>query len=120
MKLSFFINCRNTFKHQLTWREWFKCNIILVLDTVVLLCGGMSVVGLFCFHSYLMVKGATTWEVVSRERITYLKYLDYDFNPFDEGCLRNIFYFLTNCKTKRWEVAYEKKANMGKRKKNIV
>ncbi|XP_076093570.1 palmitoyltransferase ZDHHC12-B-like [Mytilus galloprovincialis] len=110
----------SSFKYQLTWKEWFKSNIVLLIDMFVLVFGGMSVIGLFCFHSYLMIKGMTTWEMVSRERITYLKYFDYDFNPFDEGCIKNIYYFLTSDKVKRWEVTYEKKANIGKRKKNIV
>lgn len=110
----------NSFEEELTWKEWFKSNVIRLLDMLVLVIGGMSVVGLFCFHSYLMIRGLTTWEVVSRERITYLKYLDYDFNPFDEGCIKNIYYFLTNCKLKRWEVTYEKKADIVKFKKNVI
>ena len=95
-------------------------NIVLLIDILVLVIGGFSGVGLFCFHSYLMIQGLTTWEVASRERITYLKYLDDDFNPFDEGCFRNIYYFLTNVKVKRWEVTYKKKANIRKCKKDIV
>ena len=75
--------------------------------------------GLCGFHSYLMFKGQTTWETVSREKITYLKYLDEDFNPFDEGCFMNMYNFLT-MKVRRWEVVYEKRANLHNGKNGIV
>lgn len=115
-----FIITWKTFQFELRWGDWFVTNIVLLIDMLVLVIAGFSVVGLFCFHSYLMIQGLTTWEVASREKITYLKHLDDDFNPFDEGCIRNIYYFLTNVKVKRWEVTYEKKANIRTCEKDIA
>lgn len=69
------------------------------------------VAGLLAFHSYLMVRGTTTWESVSRERITYLKHLKDEYNPFDEGIFKNMYHFLCMLKNRRWEKLYAKKAS---------
>lgn len=102
------------FKYERHWGAWFESNIFYLIDLLILICGGFTVLGLLGFHTYLLVKGLTTWEAVSRERITYLKYLDDDYNPFDEGLFGNIYYFLCLCKIRRWEVLYEKKAQVNK------
>ena len=57
-----------------------------------------------------MFTGQTTWEAASRERITYLKYLDEQYHPFDEGTFKNIFNFLCYYKVRRWENLYAQKA----------
>jgi len=57
-----------------------------------------------------MINGFTTWETASRERITYLKYLKSEYNPFDEGCLTNVKTFMFTYTTRRWERIYTKKA----------
>lgn len=101
---------RESFITEKTWTDWFHTNIVLFLDTVVLVMTGPVVVGLLAFHTYLMTNGLTTWEAASRERITYLKYLDDDYNPFDEGCLKNIYNFLCVRKIQRWENLYAKRA----------
>lgn len=93
-----------------TWTEWFHSNIALFFVTVVLVLSGPVVAGLFIFHSYLVLSGLTTWEASSRERITYLKYLDDDYNPFDEGCLKNIYYFMCSRSVRKWESLYAQKA----------
>ncbi|KAK3607132.1 hypothetical protein CHS0354_036074 [Potamilus streckersoni] len=94
------------------WSEWFKVNLLLFLDILVLIFGGFSVLGLCGFHSYLMLNGLTTWESVSREKITYLKYLDDNYNPFDEGYIRNVYYFLCFLNVRRWETIYFQKAKI--------
>lgn len=93
-----------------SWSDWIHTNIVLFLDTVVLVLGGPVVVGLLIFHTYLMFTGQTTWEAASRERITYLKYLDDQYHPFDEGVFKNIFNFLCYYKVRRWENLYAQKA----------
>ncbi|XP_053380620.1 palmitoyltransferase ZDHHC12-B-like [Mercenaria mercenaria] len=93
-----------------TWADWFHTNLVLFLDTVVLVISGPVVVGLLVFHTYLMAYGLTTWEVASRERITYLKYLDDEYNPFDQGCCKNIYYFMCIRKVQKWETLYAKRA----------
>ena len=45
---------------------------------------------LLCFHSWLLLTSQTTWEVASRERITYLRDLHRDALPFDAGPVRNL------------------------------
>ncbi|XP_070175626.1 palmitoyltransferase ZDHHC12-A-like [Littorina saxatilis] len=86
------------------WGDWFKANILLLIDLLVLIISGFVVVGLLGFHTFLMLRGMTTWEAASRERITYLRYLDEDYNPFNEGLCKNIYYFLCSCRTRKWEV----------------
>ncbi|XP_005112845.2 probable palmitoyltransferase ZDHHC12 [Aplysia californica] len=100
----------NAFVFRMLWSDWMEANAILFIDLFILLLGGMLVCGLFSFHSYLMFKGLTTWEAASRERITYLKYLDEDYNPFNEGVCRNLRQFLCVCRLRRWEKVYARKA----------
>lgn len=100
----------NAFEFNMYWKEWAQMNAILFVDLFILIFGGLVVCGLLCFHSYLMFKGLTTWEAVSRERITYLKYLDEDYNPFNEGVCRNLAQFLCVCRLRRWEKVYARKA----------
>lgn len=97
--------------YKLEWIQWLESNALLFCDLFVLIVGGMVVFGLLSFHSYLIIQGLTTWEFVSRDRITYLKYLDDSYNPFDEGCLCNLYHFLFHWKLRRWETVYAKKAD---------
>lgn len=90
--------------------DWFHTNLVLFLDTAVLVFCGPIVIGMLCFHTHLMLNGITTWETASRERITYLKYLDEDYNPFDEGCLTNVWNFMFSYTYRRWETLYAKRA----------
>ena len=89
---------------------WLVRNGVFLFDLIVLICGCLPVVFLWAFHSYLMCTGQTTWEVVSRERISYLKNRALDFYPFDEGCFRNMGRFLCQCTVQRWEAIYSKKS----------
>ncbi|RUS75555.1 hypothetical protein EGW08_016680 [Elysia chlorotica] len=98
------------FRVRLTWTNWLKYNALFFVDIMVLGLGGLVVLGLLCFHSFLMFKGLTTWEAASRERITYLKYLDEDFNPFNEGLCKNLAQFLCACSIRSWEKVYAKRA----------
>lgn len=100
----------HAFVHKLYWGDWFRANAFFLIDLCVLLSGGLTVVGLACFHTYLMLSNQTTWEVVSRERITYLKNLREDLNPFSEGYCKNMYTFLCSMGAKRWEVLYKKYA----------
>ena len=106
----FIFFCRESFITKQSWSDWLHTNIVLFLDTIVLVLGAPVVVGLLIFHTYLMFTGQTTWEAASRERITYLKYLDEQYHPFDEGTFKNIFNFLCYYKVRRWENLYAQKA----------
>ncbi|XP_041370223.1 palmitoyltransferase ZDHHC12-A-like [Gigantopelta aegis] len=110
----------NAIVNKVGWEEWIKVNVVIFIDLVILIMGGIIVFGLFCFHSYLMVKGMTTWEAVSRDRISHLRYLDEEYNPFDEGCCRNMFYFLCVCGVRNWEMIYSRNANVNQNAAGVV
>ena len=57
-------------------------------------------------HTYVMVFNVTTWEFVSRRRITYLKDLQRDLNPFHQGIISNTCRFLFSGCTYNWEQTY--------------
>ncbi|XP_013420301.1 probable palmitoyltransferase ZDHHC12 [Lingula anatina] len=95
--------------HTEEWNEWFNLNVLFVLDILILIVGGLTVTGLLTFHSYLMLTNMTTWELVSRERITYLRNLDEELNPFHQGYCRNAITFLCNCRLTQWASLYAKK-----------
>ncbi|ESO98929.1 hypothetical protein LOTGIDRAFT_66461, partial [Lottia gigantea] len=99
-------------QNEVHWSDWFHQNFVFMIDIIILIFGGLVVFGLLFFHSYLMCRGMTTWEAASRERITYLKYLDDEYNPFDEGLCKNMYYFLCGCHVRDWETIYTNKANV--------
>lgn len=115
-----FVITWRAFDRENEWEGWFHNNAVLFIDIMVLVLGGFSVFGLLAFHSYLMVRNMTTWECAAREKITYLKYLDDDYNPFDQGCFHNMYCFLCRTRSRRWEVLYEKKTEMRKKNSGIV
>ncbi|KAL3309942.1 zinc finger, DHHC-type containing 12 [Cichlidogyrus casuarinus] len=73
---------------------------------MTLIMGGVPATGLFIFHLYLMTTGITTWELVSRSHISYLRDLPLDMNPFDKGCFRNCFFFLCRTYPVGWNQIY--------------
>ncbi|XP_061170239.1 palmitoyltransferase ZDHHC12-B-like [Saccostrea echinata] len=97
------------FQYEVSWKDWWKRNAVFIIDMLILSFGGFTVIGLLGFHTFLMFRGLTTWELVSREGITYLKHLTDDFHPFDEGCFMNMYNFLTVCKYREWECMYDRK-----------
>lgn len=48
---------------------------------------------LLLYHTMLMMTAMTTWEHMSRSRITYLKHLKTGINPFSKGLVLNIYEF---------------------------
>eukprot|EP00049_Salpingoeca_infusionum_P015437 m.300137 g.300137 ORF g.300137 m.300137 type:complete len:123 (+) comp15874_c0_seq37:1750-2118(+) len=69
------------------------CCCLLVLALVVLGFGILVLTMLVAIHSYVIVSGVTTWESLSRRRISYLKDLTPSASPFDQGCLKNTWWF---------------------------
>ncbi|XP_030635169.1 palmitoyltransferase ZDHHC12-A isoform X2 [Chanos chanos] len=92
----------------LTWRQWFIQNgfllgafgITVVFSVVVLLLLGS--------HLYLASVNTTTWEFMSRHRISYLKHCDSEENPFDRGIMCNLWDFFCICRTVAWETVYSR------------
>lgn len=46
--------------------------------------------GLLFFHTYLLCTGQTTWEAMTRDRISYLKHVPDHVYPFSVGCRGNL------------------------------
>ncbi|XP_048775043.1 palmitoyltransferase ZDHHC12-B-like [Ostrea edulis] len=99
------------FQYEISWKDWWERNVVFFIDMLILSFGGFTVIGLLGFHTFLMFRGLTTWELVSRERITYLKHLSDSYHPFDEGCFMNMYNFLTVCKYREWECLYDRKVD---------
>ncbi|KAF7660003.1 hypothetical protein LDENG_00290230 [Lucifuga dentata] len=92
----------------ITWNLWFRANGFLL--------AALAVVGPFCVvvsvllgcHLYLVSINSTTWEFMSRHRISYLKNCEDEENPFDRGVLCNLWDFFCICRTMAWERVYQK------------
>ncbi|KAG9335367.1 hypothetical protein JZ751_005289 [Albula glossodonta] len=89
-----------------TWDLWLRANGILL--AVSLLVGVVSVVVVLLLgsHLYLVSRNTTTWEFMSRPRISYLKHCGADENPFDRGTLLNLWGFFCVWGLVAWEQAY--------------
>ncbi|XP_071821085.1 palmitoyltransferase ZDHHC12-like [Apostichopus japonicus] len=96
------------FTSQTTFTEWLHSNAIFTLVLLILLVAAMVVISLLCCHSFMLFNNQTTWEFMSRHRITYLKNLDESYNPFHEGYLKNCIKFFFYCPYQKWEVMVEK------------
>ncbi|KAI1882452.1 hypothetical protein AGOR_G00250900 [Albula goreensis] len=93
-----------------TWDLWLRANGILL--AVALLVGVISVVVVLLLgsHLYLVSRNTTTWEFMSRPRISYLKHCGADENPFDRGTLLNLWGFFCVWGLVAWEQAYFREA----------
>ena len=52
------------------------------------------------FHCYLICDGRTTWEIIARDKISYLRPYPKNINPFTEGCWNN--WIMTVCSKERY------------------
>lgn len=88
--------------------EWIHNNIFLLLVDIVLVIF-LFIAGSLCvIHTYMLFSNHTTWESMSRQRITYLKKIEIE-NPFNLGLCRNIYVFFCYCKPYNWHPVYEKR-----------
>ncbi|ESN95938.1 hypothetical protein HELRODRAFT_193441 [Helobdella robusta] len=95
-----------SFDIQATFTDTFIHNALWILCGFILCTGGISVVILVFMHLYLACRNITTWECLAHHRISYLKTVDIDVNPFHMGYIRNIFIFLCSCGLQNWEKVY--------------
>ena len=72
-----------------TWQLWLHANGVLLGAAVMEAVLSLTVLLLLGSHLYLVSLNTTTWEFMSRHRISYLKHCGIDENPFDRGALRN-------------------------------
>nr|XP_019964592.1 PREDICTED: probable palmitoyltransferase ZDHHC12 [Paralichthys olivaceus] len=93
-----------------TWELWFRVNGFLL--AALLVAGVFSVVTVMLLgcHLYLAAINCTTWEFMSRHRISYLKNCEYEENPFDRGVFCNLRDFFCICRTVVWEQVYKRHA----------
>ncbi|CAB1318917.1 unnamed protein product, partial [Coregonus sp. 'balchen'] len=94
--------CGSCFTAAPTWQLWLCGNGVLLgaamlSPTVLLLLGS---------HIYLVSLNTTTWEFMSRHRISYLKHCGAVENPFDRGALRNLWGFFCVLGAVVWEQVY--------------
>lgn len=94
-----------------TWHQWFTQNGFLL--GALGLTGVFSVVALLLLgiHVYLASINTTTWEFMSRHRISYLKRCDTEDNPFDRGVICNLWDFFCICGAVAWERIYIRNTN---------
>ena len=94
------------FKHQSAWKRWFEDNWMFLVLIIFLLVSLLVVGLLWVCHSYMMFTAQTTWEFMSRPRISYLKKFPTDYNPFDQGYVMNMLSFLCYFKIQKWGDIY--------------
>ncbi|PAA91019.1 hypothetical protein BOX15_Mlig033044g2, partial [Macrostomum lignano] len=88
--------------------SWLAANWAYTADMLVLVLAGLPLAFLTMFHCYLACSNTTTWERVSRERISYLKHLAETYNPFHEGYCVNCFRFCCSRFPYRWDIVYSR------------
>lgn len=93
-----------------TWELWFRLNGFLLAVLAVVGVFSVVVVLLLCCHLYLVSINCTTWEFMSRHRISYLKNCGNEENPFDRGVFCNLWDFFCICRTVAWEQMYHRNA----------
>ncbi|KAM5546926.1 protein S-acyltransferase 10 [Rosa sericea] len=71
---------------------WWKDAIMIVL-LVTLSISLIFLLLLLLFHSYLILTNQTTYELVRRRRITYLRGIPERVYPFSKGACRNLYEF---------------------------
>uniref|UniRef100_A0A8K9UHU8 Palmitoyltransferase n=1 Tax=Oncorhynchus mykiss TaxID=8022 RepID=A0A8K9UHU8_ONCMY len=94
-----------------TWQLWLRGNGVLLGTVAVVAVLSLTVLLLLGSHLYLVSLNTTTWEFMSRHRISYLKHCGSEENPFDRGALRNLWGFFCNWGAIVWEQVYFREGN---------
>ncbi|KAG5272069.1 hypothetical protein AALO_G00161320 [Alosa alosa] len=99
------------FAYASTWQLWLRTNSVLLGAAALVAVLSLTVLLLLGSHLYLVSLNTTTWEFMSRHRISYLKHCGADENPFDRGTLRNLWGFFCVWGTVVWEKVYFREDN---------
>ncbi|XP_061589209.1 palmitoyltransferase ZDHHC12-B [Cololabis saira] len=94
-----------------SWRPWLSSNGVLLAVAALLALLAVVVLMLLGSHLYLISVNTTTWEFMSRHRVSYLKHCGPDQNPFDRGAARNLRGFFCGADAVAWETLYFREAN---------
>nr|XP_009413042.1 PREDICTED: protein S-acyltransferase 10-like isoform X2 [Musa acuminata subsp. malaccensis] len=81
-----------TFLHSEIVKAWWKDFIAIVLLALLLFCL-IFLLLLLVFHSYLALTNQTTYEMVRRRRILYLRGIPEKVHPFSRGISKNLYTF---------------------------
>ncbi|XWS33923.1 hypothetical protein CRYUN_Cryun22dG0124700 [Craigia yunnanensis] len=73
-------------------RAWWK-DAIMILLLITLSISIIFLLLLLLFHSYLVLTNQTTYELVRRRRIPYLRGIPERVYPFSKGVCSNLYYF---------------------------
>uniref|UniRef100_A0A1A8PLD8 Palmitoyltransferase n=2 Tax=Nothobranchius rachovii TaxID=451742 RepID=A0A1A8PLD8_9TELE len=90
------------------WGLWFRANGFLLVALGFVGIFSVVVLLLLGCHFYLISINCTTWEFMSRHRISYLKDRGAEENPFDRGVFCNLWDFFCVCRTVMWEQVHKK------------
>ncbi|KAK9129322.1 hypothetical protein Sjap_009809 [Stephania japonica] len=77
-------------------RGWWKDAIIIFFLAILSICLVFLLL-LLLFHSYLILTNQTTYELVRRRRISYLRSVPERVYPFSKGICRNVYNFCCDC-----------------------
>lgn len=97
---------RTGFHYAPTWQLWLHSNGMLLAVAMLVALLSLIVLLLLGSHLYLVSLNTTTWEFMSRHRISYLKHCGADENPFDRGTFHNLWGFFCVWGTVVWEQVY--------------
>ncbi|KAE9606605.1 putative protein S-acyltransferase [Lupinus albus] len=78
-------------KAHITWVWWQ--DVIMILLLIFLAISLIFLLLLMLFHSYLILTNQTTYELVRRRRINYLRGIPERVHPFSKGVCRNVYNF---------------------------
>uniref|UniRef100_A0A1J3FB25 S-acyltransferase n=1 Tax=Noccaea caerulescens TaxID=107243 RepID=A0A1J3FB25_NOCCA len=71
-------------------KPWWK-NAIIILLLVILVISLVFVLLLLLFHSYLILTNQSTYELVRRRRIPYMRNIPERVHPFSRGIKKNLY-----------------------------
>lgn len=92
--------------HAPSWSPWLRSNGVLLAVSALMALLALVVLLLLGSHLYLVSMNITTWEFMSRHRISYLKHCGADQNPFDRGAAQNLWGFFCEWGGVVWEQVY--------------
>ncbi|KAK1322443.1 putative S-acyltransferase [Acorus calamus] len=73
-------------------REWWQNGIAIILSMILLLCL-IFLLSILIFHCYLILTNQTSYELIRRHRIPYLREIPVWEHPFSKGICRNLYDF---------------------------